>query len=463
MCGSVGFGRRFVRCERGTIAIIFSLTVFVVMLSLGLAIDFGRAHATRTQMQSAIDAAVLAAARKHMLNDGDVGASVTDFFNLNKPADHDVRIISVEGSRPSQGAFRGAARAELRTTFMNLAGFDKMTIEVGAEAVQGNGNIELALVLDTTGSMAGAKLTSLKDSAGNLVNTLFDTATSPDRIKVGLVPFAQYVNVGMANRNSPWMEVPADYTTTTNSCWMDYPVISQSNCRMQNYTYLNDGVPVTYQSEVCDYEYGSPVERCETYTNNYTWNGCAGSRNYPLNTRDADYGTRIPGILNAYCPAPILPLANNRDNIRSAIDSMSASGETYIPAGLVWGWRVLSNREPYAESANDPNTASGDVRKFLVLMTDGKNTKSPVYSDGTHNDTSEAVANQLTLELCNNIKADNIEIFTIAFDIADNQIKQLLQDCASAGGRYYDVANSGALADAFADIGTGMVVSHLRK
>lgn len=451
------------RCKRGTIALISALTACMLAISLGVAVDFGRAHAARSHLQSAIDSAVLHAARKHILVEGDVNASVNDFFGVNKPQKHDIRIISVSGNRAGQGTFTGAVIAELHTTFMNIAGFEKLRIEVAAEAVQGSTNVELALVLDTTGSMAGAKLSSLKNSATDLVETLFNTAASPDKIKVGLVPFAQYVNVGMANRNAPWMNVPADYNVTTNSCWMDYPVISQSNCRMQNFTYLNDGVPVTYQGEVCDYEYGPPVERCQDSTATYTWRGCAGSRAHPLNTQDGGYGTRIPGILNAYCPAPILPLANDRDNIRSAIDAMAADGETYIPAGLVWGWRVLSNREPYAESANDPNTASGDVRKFLVLMSDGKNTKSPVYSDGSHTDSSEATANQLTAELCNNIKADGIEIFTIAFDIADMTIKNLLQDCASAGGGYYDVSNAGALADAFSDIGSGMVVSHLRR
>lgn len=454
---------RFATCERGSVAIVFTFAIFAMMLAVGSAIDYGRAFSSRVQMQTAIDAAVLAAARKHILNDGDVNASIQDYFEVNKPQQHDVRITSVVGRRSGQGVFEGIVTAELPTTFMALAGFERLKIEVGAEVAQANTNVELALVLDTTGSMAGAKLAGLKDSARNLVETLYSLASSPDQVKVGLVPFAQYVNVGQGNRNAPWMSVPADYTTTSYNCWMEKPVIGKSNCRMVTYNYTNDGTPMSWQGEVCDYQYGAEVQRCENQTNSYTWNGCAGSRTYPLNTRDSGYGTRIPGILNAWCPAPIKPLARDQDGIKSAIDAMSADGETYIPAGLVWGWRVLSNREPFTESADDPATASGQVRKFLVLMTDGQNTKSPVYADGSHDDTNEAAANALTEELCNNIKADNIDIFTITFDVSNQQTKNMMQACASSGGGYYDAINVNSLAEAFADIGAGMVMVHLRK
>ena len=64
-----------------------------------------------------------------------------------------------------------------------------------------------------------------------------------------LVPFAQYVNVGMANRNASWMAVPPDTTTTTiYQCWDTYPNAVKSNCRMVTYTGYDDGVPYTYSS-----------------------------------------------------------------------------------------------------------------------------------------------------------------------------------------------------------------------
>lgn len=195
----------FFSCRSGSISVLFSVSAVLSMVSIGAALDFGRAYTARVQLQRAIDAAVLAAARKHAMNDGDVSASVVQFFEVNKPLDQHIKVLSVSGGRGGQGIFQGMATAEVRTTFMNLAGFETLSIEVGAEAAQGGSNIEVALVLDTTGSMAGTRLSSLKDSATNLVESMFNNAASSDQIKIGLVPFSQYVNVGMHNRSAPWM------------------------------------------------------------------------------------------------------------------------------------------------------------------------------------------------------------------------------------------------------------------
>lgn len=56
--------------------------------------------------------------------------------------------------------------------------------------------------------MSGARLKTLKTAATNLVNTL--TADPKADVKIAVVPFAQYVNTGVARRNEPWMNVPAD-------------------------------------------------------------------------------------------------------------------------------------------------------------------------------------------------------------------------------------------------------------
>ena len=53
------------------------------------------------------------------------------------------------------------------------------------------------------------------------------------------------------------------------------------------------------------------------------------------------------------CPSQIQPLSNSASQVKDSIDAMVAHGETYIPSGLVWGWRMLSNRSPFTESADD--------------------------------------------------------------------------------------------------------------
>ncbi len=149
-------------------------------------------------------------------------------------------------------------------------------------------------MLDTTGSMAGPKLTALKNASKTLVETAFEKPDADEHVKISLVPFAQYVNVGMEYRNASWMNVPADSSIAHDGCGFDSPVIGTSNCRTETFTGNNDGVPYSYESEVCDYEYGPPVYQCTPCTETITWNGCAGPRNYPLNTLDEQYEDTHP-------------------------------------------------------------------------------------------------------------------------------------------------------------------------
>ncbi|MGE0699800.1 MAG: VWA domain-containing protein, partial [Hyphomicrobiaceae bacterium] len=342
--------------------------------------------------------------------------------------------------------------ANVRTAIMPVLGIDNVEVKAFASAEYGFTKLEIAMALDNTGSMAGAKLQALKDSAGRLVDTLLDRARQDGDIRISLVPFAQYVNVGTENRYASWIDVRDDYSETLDWCRDEYPVLSKTNCRMVTYTYTNDGTPGTGTYEQCDVTYGAPVYTCTPYTNTYTWNGCVGSRSYPLNIQDGNYGTRVPGMLNTSCPSRIQPLTSSRSELQNAIDGMVATGETYVPSGVMWGWRALSPAQPYGESAGDRTDANGNkISKVLILMTDGENTKSPSYPG--HDGTDAALANNLTLEGCAAVKAATIQIFTIAFDVTSNPIKDLLRNCASKPGNFFDARDTGQLDAAMQAIG----------
>ena len=51
--------------------------------------------------------------------------------------------------------------------------------------------------------------------------------------------------------------------------------------------------------------------------------------------------------MNVSCGSEILDLTTNLTDVEAHIDSLSASGNTYIPAGLIWGWRMLDPDLPY--------------------------------------------------------------------------------------------------------------------
>jgi Flp pilus assembly protein TadG len=454
---------RTLAVERGGNAlVIFGLAIPVLFGVAGLALDFSRMHSAKVAAQNAMDAALLAAARKPSIDSAGVTEKVAAHFAGAANMKHGATISGLTGSVDAQSVIVGQGLLHVPTTLMNVLGHTQLQVPIVSRVSRGAGNVEVALVLDTTKSMEGSRLASIKTAAGELVDTMFAMPDAANKVKVSLVPFAQYVNVGLANRHASWMDVPPDTTTTV--CWDTYPNAVRSNCRLVTYTAYDDGVPYTYQTEECDWNWGTPVNVCGP--SSQVWNGCAGARTRPLNIKDDQYSARIPGVRNVSCPSPILPLSKSPADIKSSINAMVAHGDTYIPSGLVWGWRTLSNRAPFTESADDPSTAGGGVRKYLVLMTDGANTRSPRWPEGDHEGSDPVVANQLTREACDNIKADSqskIEIFTIAFEVADESIKDILRYCATPGGAFFDAVDYTRLIAAFNDIGSNISLVRLAQ
>jgi hypothetical protein len=99
-----------------------------------------------------------------------------------------------------------SAVAEIDTSFLRIAGYDTLTVRVNSRVLRKQNKLEVVMVLDNTGSMAGGKITALKDAANTLVGTLFGEETESPAVKIGLVPFANAVNIGSAMRGTAIMD-----------------------------------------------------------------------------------------------------------------------------------------------------------------------------------------------------------------------------------------------------------------
>lgn len=448
---SSDFVASFKRRDEGAVALVFGLSFMVLIAAMGIAVDYARAFNMQSRLQNDLDAAVLGAGAQ-LRTAADLSAVASAYFGPNWRKAHGVSDVTLNVTKlAGDKGVTGTASATVPTIVMKIFGFDSIPISATSEVKTASQHVEVSLVLDTTGSMEGSKLDALKTASKQLVDTAFQLDNAQDYVKIGIVPFAQYVNVGMANRNKSWISVKPDSTTTTNVCGMETPVVSKSNCHMVTYTAYNDGTPYTYQVEECDYVYGPPVNVCRDVTNTQAWYGCVGSRNYPLDTEDDTYSTPVPGMMNVSCGAPITPLLNDKDALKTQIDGLVAIGETYIPAGILWGWTTLSKQEPFDEAYGYDEVVDGNkVRKIMVVMTDGTNTISPTYPE--HWGSDSAKANTLTSEVCTNVKAKGITIYAVAFDVTDATIQDLLKGCASSPSNFYSASDATELADAFQSI-----------
>lgn len=399
---------RFVRDRRGNIAMMFGLFLFVILAAAGVAIDMQRSSLFRAEIHEASDAALLAAARYKSAHPNADDSELTAV--ARKVFDSGVRddpAINIKGFQVifdnAGGAFSLDVVGDVNTLIMDIFGQSYVDISTRAEAKLGKTPLlEVAMALDVTGSMnQKGKISTMRNAARDLVKSLFEFDAA--NVKVGVVPFAQYANIGPAQGAASWLS--------------------------------NPGI---------------------------AWTGCVGSRDYPYNTLDSDYvANKIPGLLGAPCPGELMPLSNDADALDKMIGDLMPNGWTYIPAGLTWAWNLLTPTEPFSEGVSFEALDDHHGVKALILMTDGENTRAPDYP--THNSADQMLANDLTEEICVNIKKQKIIVYTIAFDVSDPDIKDILQGCATTPSHFFDAASASDLIDAFAAIGSSLRTISLSK
>lgn len=435
---------------KGGIAISFAVAMLMVLVCVGTALDFSMAQSSRMKMQDTADTAVLVAAKSGETVQSALLSIAQEVVNMNNQTG---TAVTTTLNLTTNGRVRVNVAGQYNTYLMGMFGRPTVNIDVVSEAPLGSSEpVNIALVLDTTGSMAGTKLSSLKTAATNLI-TLLDGYNN-DSLKVSVVPFGQYVNVGMSRRNASWIDVPADTSTTgAEVCRMRRPVTGRSNCRTVPATCRNGGgQPYSCTRTVCDYTYGTPVQSCSTPTRTSRWYGCVGSRNVPWNQRVAYSDRKIPGLMNVHCGSEMRPLTTNMNAVKSTINSLNARGWTYIPSGIAWGWRTLDTNEPLTE-ARGPYAAN--TKKVMIIMTDGANTKSK--NGNKHGGNNVVNANRTTKDMCTNVKNSEIDVYTIAYDISDNATKNLMRNCATDASMYFDASNAAELNAAFEEIGRNLI------
>jgi hypothetical protein len=73
------------------------------------------------------------------------------------------------------------------------------------------------------------------------------------------------------------------------------------------------------------------------------------------------------------------------------------------------------------------------------------------------------LANKLTAELCGNIKAAGVTVYTVAYDVTDATIQDLLLSCSSGPPYSYSATTTSDLQAAFASIANQLVSVRLTK
>jgi len=444
---------------RGNIAVLLAFTLPVILLSAGAAIDFIDISSRKTHLQSVTDLAVLAAASSGETEIEELESVAQMSFEQNYRPKKDESSETFNLTLSQDGELSLETIINKPTAIMAM--FGRPTVGVASEAattLPSQTPLDIALVLDRTGSMAGANMAGLISASDDFIQQL---RRENRDVRVSVIPFAEYVNIGedastssclssgstASSSTSTTTSSGCTTTTTTTSSGGSTTTTTTSNCTSgsgwSDVSRTTSGGYCTISNDPQDNS-GSLVEECIPDLATENWFGCVGSREAPYNAvSEYSSGRKIPPIFDRTCGQPILELTDNLTDVRNSIAGLTASGPTYIPSGLQWGWRSLTAEAPLRPRISD------DRKRLLILMTDGQNTRSQLGTN--HTGANYAQADSFTLELCSTIKSSDIEIATVAYSNggASSADTSLLSSCASTSAHHFTAANPSALLDAF--------------
>lgn len=490
--------RRFRKNNEGSVLVIVAVTCLAAIAAAGAAIDIGRGQMVLAKLQNTVDAAALAGGAT--VNTNDINAVVTKYINLNFAQDNlgaTITNITVNLSADKK-TVTVSADANVPTAIMGIFNHNSMSIATSSQVIRSNRGLEVALVLDTTGSMTGSKITALKTAAHDLTSILFGTATTLDDLWIGVVPFSQSVNVGStrtgwldqayyssliwtptswagcvearystgrdvtddppydladpsnATPPAPYERFKAYYTPPSSGYWMQTGSTSSTICSSSSSCTCANYGPCGVYTII------STIKTTKISCTNNGSNSSCQKTTYNYNTPSSSSGP------NASCPATLTPLTNVKATVDAGIDALVARGNTHINYGAVWGWRLLSPRwRGYWGGAMNTNNLPLDyntplMSKAVVLMTDGTNTTG-TYS--AYPPASGITPSQLDTKLstvCSAMKAKGIIIYTILFDETDSNIQNLLRNCATSPDYYFNSPTESELQAAFQTIGDSL-------
>lgn len=201
----VRFSRRFATARRGNVAIIFAFVMpCLVMLTVG-GVDLHRASTVRANLQDALDAAALAAARSPFVEEEDLTRVGLATLRANLAAYPQVVLREDLTSFTLNGdsVVIADATVDVAALIANIVlppygqiMDDSLPVSSHSEVNRSSKNIEVALVLDVTGSMQGSRLAALKTASAELVEIVVQDVQTPYTTRMSIIPYSVGVNLG---------------------------------------------------------------------------------------------------------------------------------------------------------------------------------------------------------------------------------------------------------------------------
>ena len=452
----------------------------MLFVAAGMAVDFMRHEAHRTELQDAIDRGVLAAASLTQTLEPE--AAIRGYLKSTSIVSEDVVLSVSELTAFTARQVTAEASYDMRTYFLKMIGLPSLKVVARGQALESKADVEVSLVLDVSTDLAlntangtsRTRLDTMQDAAKSFVSYMFDPART-GTATISLIPFAGQVNPGAAAANFLIGTPTHPYSNCIDFASGDYlaTALPPAGTAMQDQYFTYSPIYLGYKSPI------TPGP-----DNSGAWGNNVNA--LPL------------AVEMGWCPVAdsndITYFSTDEVALHEEIRTLRAHDGSAPQYGMKWASALLdaSNNALIANlvttgdvapvHVNRPMVNDGSVLKVIVLMSDGLVTDQPRvdahdYDEPAERDWwannvldtadpnspygrqdfdvifDEAQARAQFLDACTAAKTNGVIVFAIGFDVAPGtQSETDLIACASSQSHYYDA--SGLQIDtAFGQIG----------
>ncbi len=462
--------KSFNESETGSTAIMFGLLFTTVMGAVGFAVDYERAQNERKIVQKHLDATLIHLGRGDQKSTPQEPGTKYLLDSLAEAKIDTENLVPTFTYDAVEGSVTGRVNITPRTIISGGI-MPSINMEVVSKAnPKVVGKVEIALVLDNSGSMNFgidndaptyvSKPNRRADSLQSAVDGMFDVIYSNPLVTpaVSVIPYASSVDITDVFVNNPISNFKAANNWTMQGLGID-------NLQKED---------VTYQ----DHSQGKGVWATERFSHKRS-NGSyavnlsgASSRAIPVLSQgemqtwchsnyiwyygkqciDVAKGPDNRWYIGGYFNPKngILAMTDDAQTVRDYVSSFEPVGATAGHLGAAWGlytlvpwWNGLLDHE-----AGKPQAFAETTEKYLVIMTDGE-------FNSTHDSSmsGDDVFAYFT-SICAVARSKDITVFTVGLKVtADTKTDLSLRECAGETGRYFSVQDHESLGSAFVKIG----------
>ncbi len=466
---------RFKHEEDGAMTLLALFMIMMIVLVGGIGVDLMHNEMERTKLQNTLDRAVLAAA--HIDQGLDPESVVRDYFEKSNQTKYLKSVEVLEDAEKRR--VTATAHKDVPTQFMRLMGVDTLGAPGRSQAEERFPLIEISLVMDISRTMEmGDKMSQMR-TAGNAFTKAVLREDTADRVSLSVVPFSEHVALSPGMWDALDIKKDHDYSHCVE---LDRDMYSETRTTYTRTTYSgtpmgeNDilGIMGTAFKQVPHFQW------LDSHQNNFNSNPNCPNKNHQH----------------------IRPLQQDLGELTRGFNGVSGLGSRSIYRGMKWGVALL---DPSASTMVESLIRAGEVdpafsgrpapyeadqmkenktKKVVVLMSSGENKPSMRIADDKYDEPSELVhwsrnnllyyldqapvhpddhdtwyqqeedsasGDLLLKDICKAAKDNDIVIYVVAFDIADDKYDEPVpgedpyktQDplsyCASTPSHYHQV------------------------